>query len=176
MSQQARVGFEGNGTSRAKTLLRRADPSASSEPFSAVDPREVIDDAFREVRGHALLAEVPLVAYCDCEDVWLKRRAFAGALVALLDNAIRASFTNHPVILDVREIEDGDVLWQIQDRGAGLSPEGVARLGEPCRIYQSGIRNADAVVQEHGGLLRFESARGVGTTVTVLLPSRPARG
>jgi signal transduction histidine kinase len=78
------------------------------------------------------------------------------------------------VIVDVRDVE-GDVLWQVQDAGEGMVEGSLAKLGKLPETAgpgsaRLGIARAWAVVEAHGGLLRFESAPGVGTTATIWLP------
>jgi signal transduction histidine kinase len=84
--------------------------------------------------------------------------SFADALGELLDDAVRATRRGHPVVVDVHETHEGAVLWQIQDVGEGYPEQG------------SGVALARVVAERHGGILRVESAPGVGTTVSVWLP------
>jgi signal transduction histidine kinase len=75
----------------------------------------------------------------------------------------------------VRDVGEGDVVWQVQDTGGGKSERGLAELGHPPHTAEPegpgrGVALAQAVVEAHGGVLRFESARGVGTTATIWVP------
>lgn len=81
------------------------------------------------------------------------------------------------MIVDVRDTSEGDVLWQIQDAGEGMPEEILAALGQARPAISDGrsglgVAFAWAVVEKHGGLLRFESAPGVGTTASIWLPAK----
>jgi signal transduction histidine kinase len=115
---------------------------------------------------------------CTCERAWLQPDAFAEALFELLDNAVRATRAGYPVIVDVRAAVEGAALWQIQDAGEGMSDGCLAELGQRSRAVRperhgSGLAFALEVVDKHRGTIRFESARRVGTTVTLWVPATP---
>jgi signal transduction histidine kinase len=70
----------------------------------------------------------------------------------------------------------GEVVVEIQDTGAGMSPEVLARLFEPFFTTRPastglGLSVSHAIVTSLGGSLRAESREGVGTTLTVILPA-----
>jgi PAS domain-containing protein len=173
--------------SRSKTLLGRAETMArlpGAHPserdrglrgaFVAIDAREVVERARERVRVHSDAKNVDVVAHCTCGPVRVQPEAFSDALYELLHNAVRAARRGHPVIVDVRDVE-GDVLWQVQDAGEGMVEGSLAKLGKLPETAgpgsaRLGIARAWAVVEAHGGLLRFESAPGVGTTATIWLP------
>ena len=101
----------------------------------------------------------------------------------LLSNAVKFTVRN-TVTVSLRRRSDGGIDLIVADRGAGMPPEVLARVGEP---YFRGARADDGsesgtglgltVVKEllalHGGRLLMESAIGRGTTATLAFP--PAR-
>jgi signal transduction histidine kinase len=107
--------------------------------------------------------------HCACGSIRVQSEMFSKALFNLLDNAIEATSSGHPVFIDASHTADGDLLWQIQDTGRGMDLDMLARLGEPHAGL--GVALANAIIQQHGGMLRFESAPGVGTTASVWLPA-----
>ena len=103
--------------------------------------------------------------------------AFSEALFNLLANAIDAARPGYPIVAVVSGTGAGHVLWEIQDTGEGMSPEILSWLGEPFRTTRAngaglGVALARAIIEEHGGMLRFESAPGIGTTASAWIPAQ----
>jgi polar amino acid transport system substrate-binding protein len=72
----------------------------------------------------------------------------------------------------------GSVIVKVHDNGVGIPPENLSRLTDPFFTTKResggtglGLAISDKIIREHGGLIRFESEPGVGTTVILLLPS-----
>jgi polar amino acid transport system substrate-binding protein len=72
----------------------------------------------------------------------------------------------------------GSVLVTVRDEGVGIPPEHLPRLTDPFFTTKRdaggtglGLAISAEIVREHGGMIRFESAPGEGTTVIVMLPS-----
>jgi PAS domain S-box-containing protein len=154
-------------------------PSWEPTSFVAVDAHELAEQAHERVRDRAHDKCVEVHLYCTCPRVWVRVRPFADALFELLHNAVRAAATHCPVVVEVQDTNEGDVLWQIQDSGEGMPGRVLAELGQPLRSpwggFGLGVALAWAVIERHGGLLRFESAPGVGTTTSIWLPGARER-
>ena len=74
--------------------------------------------------------------------------------------------------------EGSNVLIVIRDEGAGILPEALPRIREPFFTTKQdsggiglGLSISSKIVEEHRGSLRFASAPGAGTTVTITLPA-----
>jgi signal transduction histidine kinase len=79
------------------------------------------------------------------------------------------------VVLGVRATPDGSTLWEVQDAGEGTSDGPLSdRAPSSGGVRPSGLGVAfpAAIIEKHGGVLRFESAPGVGTTASIWLPAR----
>ncbi|MFI5302406.1 MAG: sensor histidine kinase, partial [Polyangiales bacterium] len=183
-------------SSRSKSLLGRATPL---EALAGRVPRATESEGqlrrllatprhFALTEVHALVEQLRdrARALVDATDVDVHFQAANGvvcvqtvalleALHALVDNAIRATRRGRTVTVDVRVAVDGDVLWNIHDAGDGMSERVFARLGQPpCDAHDGvGVALAWAVVDEHQGVLRFDTTPGVGTSVSVWHPARP---
>lgn len=180
------TGLEGNvsvAVSRtllgcAKAVARpRASALGGAGAFVSVDPRQLTERVIGRLRARADAKCVDLMVHCTCHAVRVDPQAFSDALYELLDNAVRTTRRGYPVIVDIRDTDDGDVLWQVQDAGEGMTNQTLAQLGQaPCASPPEapglGVSRAWAVVEDHGGMLRFESARRVGTTASIWLPGR----
>ena len=99
----------------------------------------------------------------------------------LLENAVHYTPENGEVRVKAKE-RDGQVVVTIADTGVGIAPEHLSHLGE--RFYRVdssrsrptggtglGLSICKSLVKAQGGTLHFESELGIGTTVTVTLPS-----
>lgn len=114
------------------------------------------------------------------------RKALAGALANLLQNALQACGTRGEDGSDAAarppaevklaaELGEGAVAISVSDSGAGMPPEIQAHLFEPFFTTRSegtglGLAIVRAVVQAHGGEVAVRSAPGRGAVFTVTLP------
>ena len=148
--------------------LREAVAARRAPRFE--DAGTLLQSVSRRSLEHAQDRNVPLILHCACRRVFV-RETFSEALFHLLDNAILANRPGHPVILDVRDEKDGHV-WQIHDMGLGMVPSVLAKLGDAGEDDAGlGVAIANAIIQEHQGVLSYESGAGVGTTATVWVPT-----
>lgn len=77
------------------------------------------------------------------------------------------------------ELADGDyVALSVEDDGAGISPENLARVFDPFFSTKEagkgtglGLSMVHGLAKQQGGTVRIDSEVGVGTTVTILLPA-----
>jgi cell cycle sensor histidine kinase DivJ len=107
-------------------------------------------------------------------------------IVNLLSNAVKFTPPHGRVVVEAR-IEDGVARISVTDTGIGIRPDDLPRLGDPFFQVKSGYDRSfegaglglslvRGLVGLHDGSLLLESAFGVGTRVTALLPLaiRPA--
>jgi len=67
---------------------------------------------------------------------------------------------------------------RVRDDGVGMSPEVLGRVGTPFFTTRTegtglGISQCQRLVGTVGGRFRIESEPGIGTTVTIALPTAP---
>jgi two-component system sensor histidine kinase RegB len=101
----------------------------------------------------------------------------AQALGNLLRNALQSS-DKGDVAIDASVLDGGRVRITIADRGCGMSPEDLARAGEPFFTTKPagagtglGVFVARSAVEQLGGEFSLSSAIGAGTTATITLPA-----
>lgn len=96
----------------------------------------------------------------------------------LVQNALKFSKRGTPVNVSVSE-SDGSVVLAVTDRGRGLSPEQIVRIGAYVQFDRQsqeqqgaglGLIIAKRITELHGGLLTITSDAVNGTTATVKLP------
>lgn len=114
--------------------------------------------------------------------VRLRPEAMRQAFCNLLDNARLATSgvaLSEPVRADV-DVHDGRVTVTIEDRGVGISPEALSRVGEPFFTTREpgegtglGVYLVRATVAQHGGSFTLTSGGGVTrASVTLSLDAR----
>jgi len=94
--------------------------------------------------------------------------------INLLNNAHEAMDANGTIELRPG-VEDEFVRMDFKDTGVGMPVEVVSKLFEPFFSTKEmgtglGISVSYSIIKAHGGQMKFESAPGKGTTVTLLLP------
>ena len=107
-------------------------------------------------------------------------RACRQMLLNLLSNAIKFSHAGGVVTIAMKR-QGTSLNISVADRGIGMSPEAIDRIGEPffqahdglARRYEGtglGLSIVKGLVDLHEGSLHAISEAGAGTTITVLLP------
>jgi signal transduction histidine kinase len=109
----------------------------------------------------------------------IHRGKITQVVVNLVRNAAQASPPGGEVDVVVDEDGRGGAVIRVVDRGSGMAPDVVARLGEPFFTTKErgsglGLGISRRVVDEHGGQLEIRSTPGQGTEVVVTLPPLPA--
>lgn len=146
---------------------------------------EIVADAAKCMRPLAEQRNLTLTTDCEdglpmveCDPVRIRQ-----VILNLASNAIKFTPKGGRVSLSCGQTDPQWVELRVRDTGIGI-PEAdlgnlttafyqrdtsLARSAEGCGL---GLTIAKSLVDLHGGELRFESAVGEGTRVTVLLPSR----
>ena len=97
--------------------------------------------------------------------------------VNIIDNALKYTESGGSITVSSRE-EDGFVQVTVSDTGCGIPPEHLPNVKK--KFYKAnqlvrgsgiGLAVADEIAAMHGGCLHIESQVGVGTVVTVSLPT-----
>lgn len=108
---------------------------------------------------------------------------FRQIITNLLSNAVKFTRANGSVSVEALRGNDGGVTVLVRDTGIGMSEEEILVAltpfgqvdGSRSRWREGtglGLPIAKALVELHGGRLEIRSARGMGTEVAVVLPSR----
>ncbi|HTY02188.1 MAG TPA: HAMP domain-containing sensor histidine kinase [Rhodocyclaceae bacterium] len=102
------------------------------------------------------------------------RKALAGALTNLVENAMQAVDAGGSVVLGSSCL-DGQLSVTVRDNGRGMSEAVVARLFEPFFTTRHegtglGLAIARGVARAHGGSIDVRSEPGAGTEFVITLP------
>lgn len=124
----------------------------------------------------------------DLQDALPLVRGDAGrleqAVINLLNNAAEAlTDSSQKIILRSRLLDSGQAVEiYVQDRGAGMSPEVLARMRDPffttkhnCGGTGLGVAIVQRIAEEHAGTLEYQSKIGEGTTARLCLPVAPGK-
>jgi len=104
----------------------------------------------------------------------------AKAVLNLIDNALNYTPSGGQVLVSAESTEDF-VIISIKDTGRGFRQEDIEAIVTPfeeamhlqdreLRGFGLGLSNVKRYVEMHHGQLRLESAEGVGSTFTLILP------
>jgi signal transduction histidine kinase len=103
------------------------------------------------------------------------------ALMNLVSNAQRFAPEGGEITLEVDRV-GSDVRWRVSDNGPGISPADQRQLFERFFVGGAdrgteqagvglGLPTALAIAQAHGGTIEVDSAPGVGSTFTLIIPA-----
>ena len=173
-----------NEVERCRAILSRLCADAGQvmgEPFVSVRVDELVARALAGLEpGPEIRAELgPEVRGLALD---IPPRAVEQALQGLLRNAQDASPSDRPVAFSVARVGDR-VEFTVRDRGAGMPPEVLARVGEPFfttkpagRGMGLGLFLARTIVERLGGAVTLDSVPRQGTTARIAVPlrARPA--
>ncbi len=131
-----------------------------------------------EVRRKGLRLDVR--SSCQGETIVADQRACHQILLNLLSNAVK--FTDSGVITLESQIDAGAIELSVSDTGIGIAEADIERLGRPftqlssgpARRYQGtglGLSLVKGLAELHGGAMTIRSQPGIGTMVTVRLPT-----
>ena len=103
----------------------------------------------------------------------------------LLSNAFKFTPRGGEVELSVEAL-DGSIQIDVRDTGAGIPPEQVPHVFE--KFFQAdnqaaaaskgsglGLAISKSIVEAHGGTIQCDSTPGVGTTFSIVIPTRASR-
>ncbi len=165
-----------------KDFLRFARPS---EPKLAGIPAEqVVEDVRKLMAPQCERKGIQLRVQTD-EPAWVHADAqqLQQVLINLVQNAADSIGRNGNILLQVRRGEadfDGRTrqatILAVADTGRGIAPEIEARLFDPFFTTKEtgtglGLATAARIIEKHGGVLRYETEPGRGTTFEVVLPT-----
>jgi len=146
-----------------------------------LDIAEVITSSVEELRSAAQAKGVILTTSANVsQSISGDREQLHKVLTSLLRNAVKFTPEGGAVNVRMRIMNDAVKIY-VEDTGAGIPPEALARVGRPFEQLdtplQDGMRGsglglaiARSLVELHGGALRIRSVVGAGTSVRIQLP------
>lgn len=180
LNETARLRFAGKASAQLKrlekliqeVLLFARGESLGREPLAVT---ELLNDAGQTVEGLFAEKQITLSVRCASEICFPgNRKALAGALINLLENALQACQAGGEVVLSANCV-DGLLRIAVRDSGAGMRPEIQRRVFEPFFTTRGqgtglGLAIALGVARAHGGNIELYSTLGAGSEFTIVLP------
>lgn len=185
LAEAARLRFAGKTTAqlqRLERLIQEVLLFARGESIGCdtMSAAELLGDAAQTVQPLFLEKQVAFRVICNAARVIItgSRKALAGALVNLLENALQASTVGGQVTLLASEC-GRQLRISVRDTGSGIAPEVQLRVFDPfftTRAQGTGLGLAIAlgVVRTHGGTISVSSIPGEGSDFVILLPVETA--
>jgi len=168
--------------SRCREALARMSTEAGQSPGEALDPRPVsllLDEALEGLED-AGRVQVEVQDGLRQATAALPIRAVGQSVQALVRNALQASSAGTPVHLRLG-LDGAWLRVEVEDRGAGMLPEVLARAGEPFFSTRGsgqglglGLFVARSLAEQLGGDLSLVSTPREGTRARLTLPLVPA--
>lgn len=164
---------------RCREILDRMSAQSGAnraEPFVMIPVKAWVDQALAGLaaKDRITLEVPPAVAGAA---IMGPPKTLAETLRNLMKNAVQASPADAPVVLRAA-VGDGRVRATVSDRGKGMPPDVLARVGEPFFTTKVpgegmglGLFLTRELAEQLGGEFRITSAPGVGTEATIELPA-----
>ncbi|MBN2332192.1 MAG: PAS domain S-box protein [Deltaproteobacteria bacterium] len=138
---------------------------------------ELIDTIIREARINKDLKNATIYFKGpEASPSWVDPVLFSQVLVNLLHNAAE-SFDGPGEINCLLERHDRETIITLQDNGAGMTPEVLAKVFKPfftTKIKGTGLGLSicQKIIEKHGGSITLSSTVGVGTKAVITLPGK----
>jgi signal transduction histidine kinase/CheY-like chemotaxis protein len=164
---------------RIVSQLRDLSRPQPPEP-DPIDVADAVTTATGLVAAEIARAARLRIDAADAPRAFVDEQQLVQVLVNLLLNATQAIESGHAadnaITVSVDTTDDGWPRIRVQDTGRGVSPAVLGRLFEPFFTTRKqhgtglGLAISHRMITDAGGRLEVESAEGVGTTFTIVLP------
>jgi two-component system, sporulation sensor kinase E len=145
--------------------------------FQQKDVRHILNDVISLLDSQAHLCGIEFEtnfseesATVHCEENQLKQ-----VFINIVKNAIESMPSGGTITLEQSQDQESVVIG-ISDQGGGIPEEMLPKLGEPFFTNKEtgtglGLMISQRIIQAHKGSLEIESQVGIGTKITIKLPS-----
>jgi two-component system sensor histidine kinase FlrB len=182
LSDVARARFAGKATEQLKRLERLIQDvllfaRGESIGRDVIPASLLITDAAQTLAPLCLEKSVIFRVVADAGDTIIvgSRKALAGALVNLLENALQACESGGEILLAAKVV-GRNLRISVRDTGPGILPEVQSRIFEPFFTTRGqgtglGLAIALGVARAHGGTIDVSSMPGEGSEFVIILPA-----
>jgi signal transduction histidine kinase len=152
-----------------------------------IDVEDTIEASLRFVRERGKRAGLTVIGQVEpgLSTLFADERLVRQCLLNLLSNAIKFTPAGGTVIASARADADGWTAFSVADNGIGIAEADIPKVLTPFSQADNayarkqegtglGLPLVKSFVELHGGTFAIKSALGVGTTVILRFPPRPA--
>ena len=148
--------------------------------LTVAEPSRILEAVLVRVEDLADVSRVRLFLSAGSGRVCCDAGALTEALANVVVNAIQSSPAGGSVVVTSNEGRDAGHVWRVRDTGSGIPRRVFPYVGTPFfsrRNTGSGPRIVLArdVVERHDGVIQVKSTPGLGTLVSIWLPSVASR-
>ncbi len=165
-------------------LLRFARPSGKGQ-MTTLNLTDVAREVMDLVANQAKLAKVEIVTLYEKVPVLIQGHAglLQQLFTNLILNAINAMGGKGGKILLSVKASGGQAVFCVADSGQGIEEDNLPKVFDPffttMPVGQGtglGLSISYSIVQQHEGKITIASEKGIGTTVTIVIPLKQAHG
>lgn len=160
-------------------LLATSRPTLAHKEMTSIT--KLVSDVVLLCESEALLKDCRLHLTVTCADMsgFLDSKQMKQVLINIVRNSIDAtsesSYTNQGSIHVSVRTEGPHCVINIKDNGHGMDEETQRRIFDPFFTTKHhgtglGLAVSQQIIQHHGGIIRVQSALGMGTETTIYLP------
>jgi len=162
-----------------KEFLSLAKPHANK--MSPADINTLLQYVVTLFHTQAVLRKVEIVLEIDsdlpmieCDEHQMKQ-----VFVNILQNSVESMSNGGTITILAMRLGPDQVKFQFIDQGCGIPEERMKSIGEPFYSTKEkgtglGLMICHKIVQEHEGTIHIKSTVNKGTTVEIILPSKPS--
>jgi len=162
-------------THKLLSFARKTDPT-----IKEIDLNEMVTDIITLVDQKTRYANVQVETDLkpDLPPLMASATELQQVLLNLLNNSVAAMDSSGGLIRITTYSEDGRIVLKVADNGCGIAEANLARIFDPFFTTKPvgqgtglGLSICYGIIKKLGGDIQVQSARGEGTTFTLLLPS-----
>jgi len=158
------------------------DISKIRESFTILSMKDVIGKVMETVEPHAARKGIDVLTSVpeNISPIMGEEISFVEALVNIVGNAVKYSYANSKVLVNVNE-QAGYITISISDTGVGIPQNEIPYVFEdfyrgksnqpPEGSHGMGLTISRRIIEAHDGSISVESSTGKGTTFTIKVPS-----
>lgn len=163
--------------------LQKIEANQLEYHFQPVDAAELLRHAVTELENYASAHQVSFQLAVTAQDCTLTADPdrLMQVLANLLSNAAKFSPANSIILLHLEEPKPNQLRLTVADQGPGIPESFKTRIFQPFSQLDAadnrtrggtglGLTISKAIVDKHGGQIRYESAPGEGSRFIVELP------
>jgi PAS domain S-box-containing protein len=166
--------------------VARVEAGYLSVETAPLSPARLVAEAVDAQRALASAAAIELRAdvSADLPDITADHERLIQVFENLIGNALKFTGSGGRITVVAAPRDEREVLFQVEDTGAGIDPENLAHLFD--RFWQAqearrlgaglGLAIVKGIVEAHGGHIWVESVPGRGTTFSFTVPTARAAG